>query len=556
MWRFSPFDSKILKRIVEELEIDKRIAILLVKRGVKSSKEAEAFLNPDLSYLHDPFLFRDMKEAVNRLLKARDKKEKIVIFGDYDVDGITGTSLLIRAFKKIGLDVSYYIPHRIDEGYGMSIEGIDYARRLKSSLIVTVDNGITGNEEISYARSLGIDVIVTDHHEPREVLPANCLILNPLIDELYPYKFLAGVGVAFKLVEGIYKTLNIYDEVKEFIYFVALGTVADMVPLTGENRILVKHGLEQINNNTPESIQVLKNMAAFKNHIKGQHISFILGPRLNAAGRMEHAKIAVELFITDDKNKIEELASKLEALNHERKEEEQRVFSEALECIDDDIPDFIVLSANGWHEGVVGIVSSKLTELYNRPAIVLSIQGDEARGSGRGIDSFSLIDALHYSKDLLLAYGGHKNACGLRIKKENIEMLKKRLNDYVSQQKLFEQVKSSINVDMEIAFKDIGDNIVNMIRKLEPTGFGNPAPVFLTRGLQVESLPEVIKGKHIKFKVKGDRKTFNVIGFQKYNRLKEFNKKIEKVDIVYSIASHDFKGLKTIELIAKDFLIK
>ncbi|WDU84359.1 single-stranded-DNA-specific exonuclease RecJ [Caloramator sp. Dgby_cultured_2] len=389
-------------------------------------------MNPDLRLLYDPFLLKDMDRAIDRIDEAIKKREKIYIYGDYDVDGITSTAVLYRAFKKLGVDVSFYIPDRVNEGYGINREAIDHISSLDVDLVITVDCGISAIEEVEYAKEKGLDIIITDHHECKERIP-NTIAINPKRHDCqYPFKGLAGCGVAFKLVQALFKFYDLQGY-EEFLDLVAIGTIADIVDITDENRIIVKYGLEKILNSDKAGINAIKQVAGIKDKISTYNVAFQIAPRLNAAGRLSDAKIAVELFITNDNEKAMQIAKYLDQENKKRQQIEQEILDECIEKIQREIDlkrdRVIVLSSPNWHVGVIGIVASRIVERFNRPTILFYEEGETLRGSGRSIRGFNLYDNLVECKDLLVKYGGHELAAGLTIERSKLDDFRKRLNE-------------------------------------------------------------------------------------------------------------------------------
>jgi len=491
------------------------IAQVLSARGI-SPKESPAFLEPRLEYLNDPFLMRDMDKAVERIITAVKESQKIMVHGDYDVDGVTSLSLLYRNLTSIGLNVIPYIPDRFTEGYGLSRQGIEKAKEEGISLIITVDCGITALEEIEMARKYGIDVIVTDHHEPRETLPEATAIINPKVDN-YPFKDLAGVGVAFKLLEALYRKLSLnLNHLYWDLDLVALGTVADIVPLVKENRVFVHFGLKILEKSKKAGIKSLKSVTGLNGKVKPWHISFVLAPRLNAAGRLNHAIEAFKLLSTRDGLEALQLARELDKTNKERQGIERKILSEAEKMVrrmDLDEDWVIVLGSEDWHEGVIGIVASKLVEQYNRPTILLSFTGGIGKGSGRSIQNFNLFNALLDLEKYLLSFGGHKMAAGLRLEKENLQDFRQALNKLAKERLKKEYFKPELYIDGEIRLPDINQDILSIYRKLSPFGMGNPQPVFVVKNVTVKNDIRVMKDRHISFTLKQEQIERRAIAF-------------------------------------------
>jgi len=491
------------------------IAQVLSARGI-SPEESPAFLEPRLEDLNDPFLMRDMDKAVERIITAMEESQKIMVHGDYDVDGVTSLSLLYRNLTSIGLNVIPYIPDRFTEGYGLSSQGIEKAKEEGISLIITVDCGITALEEIEMARKYGIDVIVTDHHEPRETLPEATAIINPKVDD-YPFKDLAGVGVAFKLLEALYRKLSLnLNHLYWDLDLVALGTVADIVPLVKENRVFVHFGLKILEKSKKAGIKSLKSVTGLNGKVEPWHISFILAPRLNAAGRLNHAIEAFKLLSTRDGLEALQLARELDRTNKERQGIERKILSEAEKMVrrmDLDKDWVIVLGSEDWHEGVIGIVASKLVEQYNRPTILLSFTGGIGKGSGRSIQNFNLFNALLDLEKYLLSFGGHKMAAGLRLEKENLQDFRQALNKLAKERLKKEYFEPELYIDGEIRLSDINQDILSVYRKLSPFGMGNPQPVFVVKNVTVKNDIRVMKDRHISFTLKQEQIERRAIAF-------------------------------------------
>ncbi len=491
------------------------IAQVLSARGI-SPEESPAFLEPRLEDLNDPFLMRDMDKAVERIITAMKESQKIMVHGDYDVDGVTSLSLLYRNLTSIGLNVIPYIPDRFTEGYGLSSQGIEKAKEEGISLIITVDCGITALEEIEMARKYGIDVIVTDHHEPRETLPEATAIINPKVDD-YPFKDLAGVGVAFKLLEALYRKLSLnLNHLYWDLDLVALGTVADIVPLVKENRVFVHFGLKILEKSKKAGIKSLKSVTGLNGKVEPWHISFILAPRLNAAGRLNHAIEAFKLLSTRDGLEALQLARELDRTNKERQGIERKILSEAEKMVrrmDLDKDWVIVLGSEDWHEGVIGIVASKLVEQYNRPTILLSFTGGIGKGSGRSIQNFNLFNALLDLEKYLLSFGGHKMAAGLRLEKENLQDFRQALNKLAKERLKKEYFEPELYIDGEIRLSDINQDILSVYSKLSPVGMGNPQPVFVVKNVTVKNDIRVMKDRHISFTLKQEQIERRAIAF-------------------------------------------
>ncbi|MGB9721179.1 MAG: single-stranded-DNA-specific exonuclease RecJ [bacterium] len=542
--------------IIRNKKIPAVIVQILKNRGYTTPQAIEEFFAPSINSLYDPFLIMDMEKAVERIKIAIEKKEKILIHGDYDADGITGVALLYRNFKKFGLNVDYYIPNRILEGYGVSMAGIDYAIEKNYSLIITVDCGITAFEELSYAKSKNIDVIVCDHHNPKIELPEAYALLNPKLPQCdYPFKELSGVGVAFKYLQAIYRVLNI-DEKQLFsdLDLVALGSVTDVVPLIDENRYLVIMGLKKMRNSKKAGIQALIKVAGLSGDLTAYHLGFIIGPRINACGRLQDARSGVDLLITDDYNKAFNLAQELSADNQRRQQIEDEILDEAIKMIEENrLYDrrVIAVGKEDWHEGVVGIVASRIVEEYAKPAIVLTVKEETAKGSARSVSGFDIAEALNFCSDLLLSFGGHKQAAGLELLRKNFDLFVEKINQYA--QSFDEGIFTKKHYyDMKLDLKDITEDVVYFLKYFEPTGMENPQPVFLGENFEVVGVPIVVGNEHLKFSLRKDKIVFPAIAFYHADKILNMIPGKTMVDCLYTIFEDSLVGKKKIVLRVKE----
>ncbi|MGO1478382.1 single-stranded-DNA-specific exonuclease RecJ, partial [Senegalia sp. (in: firmicutes)] len=478
-------DENDIKSISKEMNISYLITKILLNRGIKNKKDIEKFLNPTYDDFHDPFLLNDMKLASKRIMEAIELDEKIWIYGDYDVDGVTSTSLLVNFFSQIGIKVQFYIPNRHSEGYGLNKSAIDYIKMQKGNLIITVDCGITSISEADYANEIGIDMIITDHHTPSESLPKAIAVINPSRhDSTYPFKKLAGVGVAFKLVQAVSFEFEIEVDYLSLLPIVAIGTVADIVDLIDENRLIVKKGLDLIKETSNLGIKSLIEVTGLDNKkVTSGHVGFIIGPRINAAGRMESASLGVELFTSTDYEKALEISKKLDEENKNRQRVEAEILEKAEKMVkkhDMANDNIIVLASKDWHSGVIGIVSSRITEKYHRPSILISIDDKGiGKASARSIGPLNIYDALKECKDLFLGFGGHSQAAGLSIEQENITLFKEKINNIVGNMLDDEDFIKEVKIDAIVEAEDISISTVNILENLSPFGMGNSSPVFL-----------------------------------------------------------------------------
>jgi len=498
MWNYKAKYREKAQILAQNLDLPEYVAQLLVNRSILTIEEAKKFVYPELTNLENPFCLPDMELAVTRILKAINNGERILIYGDYDVDGITSTALLTDFLRDQGAMVEYYIPERLGEGYGLNKDSLLWAKRsLNCSLVITVDCGISAMSEVEAAKAYSLDIIITDHHEPSSAKPSAIAVVNPKLDRAKCFRHYAGVGVAFKLVQALAKKLGLPDTyVERFLDLAALGTIADVVPLVGENRILVKHGLDRLNKLKRVGIKALVEVAGLAGkELNTCHVAFGLAPRLNAVGRLGNASPAVDLLITDYEQISCEIAKKLNKENSERQLVEAQIYKEVCERIEKEIDltkeKVIVLGSEFWHSGVIGIVASKIVEKYYRPTILLAIEGEYAKGSGRSIENFDLFRALQHCESILERYGGHYYAAGLTVRTKDIENFNKIINDYAKTHLSPELLIPSQDIDLAIDLRDINSNFIRELKKLEPFGAANPEPVFYSRKIHFENCREV-----------------------------------------------------------------
>ena len=552
-WKILKADESKVADLHQSLKINPALCRILAEREFDTYDKTKAYFRPELNFLHDPFLMKDMDKAVQRILSAFEKKEKILVFGDYDVDGTTSVACMYKFLCKIhepGL-LDFYIPHRYREGYGVSKMGIDFAKENNFALIISLDCGIKSVELIAYAKSIGVDFIVCDHHLPDEEIPVAVAILNPKqMDCNYPYKELCGCGVGFKLISALAQHLNI-DEEHFFCYLdlVAIAIAADIVPITGENRILAYYGLEKINSSPNPGIKALIFLGGIQKKLSINNVVFVIAPRVNAAGRMDDAKKAVQLFIEEDYNKALEYAEMLHSDNTDRKEADSSITSEALEIINnnEDLQNkkTTVVFRNHWHKGVVGIVASRLIETWYRPTVVLTQSGDVAAGSARSVPGFNLYEAIHACREYLLGYGGHFAAAGLSLLPENIEAFTNKFEEVVSATIPDHLLIPEIIIDAEISFADITPNFYNIVCQMEPFGPENMRPVFIAKNVLDTGYSKIVKDEHIRFVVKQGKFSFTGIGF---NLAAKFDLLKKPFDLVFTIDENEWNGNTTLQL--------
>lgn len=553
-WEFYNQDENLVQKIANEHNISELLSAILVNRNITDKKDIDVFLNPTRKDFHNPYLMPDMEQAVDRILMAIDKKEKVIIYGDYDVDGITSITVIKKFLKERGLDVGYYIPNRLDEGYGLNKEAIEKIANEGYTLIITVDCGISGIEEIKYAYEKGMEVIVTDHHEPLEELPKCVAVIDcKRKDNKYPFKNLAGCGVVFKLTQAISQKLNLDEkEYLKYLDIVCVGTISDIVPLVDENRVIAKLGLKLVEQTRNPGLKALLVASGYK-EVNSNTVSFGIAPRINACGRIGKEEEALKLFLTENIVEAGNITDKLNKYNRERQEIEKRIFEEALSKIEKqhlDQNNVIVVGSENWHHGVIGIVASKITELYFKPSILICFEGNEGKGSGRSIPGFDLHEALCESSEYLEKYGGHEMAVGLSLKKENFQKFADKFEE-IAKKAHTEEIESVINIDEEITLKDVNIETVESLKALEPFGEANKLPVFIYKNLKIDSIRALSEGKHLKLTLKDGNTIINGIGFNMGKYAEEFRIS-DKIDVLGVLEINSFNGRDTIQINMRD----
>jgi single-stranded-DNA-specific exonuclease len=558
-WKLLEADPVKLASLHSALKVHPVLCKILVQRGFDTFEKAKDFFRPQLSHLHDPWLMRDMKKAVDRIVTAMHSKEKILVYGDYDVDGTTAVASMFQFLRNIYSNVDFYIPHRYREGYGVSKIGIDYAKENNFSLIISLDCGIKSIDLIAYAKTLDIDFIICDHHTPDKELPPAIAILNPKQPGCnYPYKELCGCGVGFKLMTALAQTHHLPAEsCLCYLDLLATAIAADIVPMTGENRVMTFYGLQMINEKPCSGIKALMNLAKVEKQMFINNLVFIIAPRVNAAGRMDDARKAVQLFIEKDCDKAEALAKLLHDDNIERRIADSSITEEALALIEADEMmvnrKSTVVYQEHWHKGVVGIVASRLIESYYRPTVVLTRSGEVAAGSARSVAGFNLYEAIHACKEHLLGYGGHFAAAGMTLLPESVKAFTDKFEEVVSETIAPELLIPEIVIDAEITFADISFSFYNIISQMEPYGPGNMRPVFVVRNVTDTGYSKAIKEQHLKFSLKQNNYLYNGIGFNMANRLHLLQLK-KPVDVVFTIEQNEWNGEKFLQLKVCDFI--
>lgn len=553
-WEFYNSDEKLVNEICEKYNLNKVIGKIIVNRHVVNDEDVRIFITPTRDDFHDPFLFTGMDIAVDRIIKAINNKEKILIYGDYDVDGITSTTVLKKYLMDRGISVDTYIPNRLHEGYGLNKKAIDTIKERNIDLIITVDCGISAIEEVDYAVRLGMDIIVTDHHEVGEKLPNALAVIDAKRkDNTYPFRALAGVGVVFKLIQALSIKLEIKpEEYLKYLDLVCVGTISDIVPLEGENRTIAKLGLMLIKVTRNLGLRELIKSSGYK-EIDSNTISFGVAPRINACGRMGHEEEALKLFLAEDLESATKITKELNEYNTLRQSTEKAIYEEAVQQIEKnhlDANNSIVLGGKGWHHGVIGIVSSKVTDKYYKPSILLSFEDNIAKGSGRSVPGFDLYEGLAKCEDLLEKYGGHSMAVGLTLKKENLENFKERF-EQIAKEKNIKELVPIIYIDDELKLKDINMDLVKSISILEPFGEANKVPLFLIRNLKIDSIRALSEGRHLKLTLRDENFVINAIGFE-LGYLAEEYRIGDRIDVVGTLEINSFNGFSSIQINMKD----
>lgn len=553
-WEFYNSDEKLVDEICERYNLNKVIGKIIVNRHVVNDEDVRIFITPTRDDFHNPFLFKGMDIAVDRIIKAINNKEKILIYGDYDVDGITSTTVLKKYLMDRGISVDTYIPNRLHEGYGLNKKAIDTIKERNIDLIITVDCGISAIEEVDYAVRLGMDIIVTDHHEVGEKLPNALAVIDAKRkDNTYPFRSLAGVGVVFKLIQALSIKLEIKpEEYLKYLDLVCVGTISDIVPLEGENRTIAKLGLMLIKVTRILGLRELIKSSGYK-EIDSNTISFGVAPRINACGRMGHEEEALKLFLAEDLESATKITKELNEYNTLRQSTEKAIYEEAVQQIEKnhlDANNSIVLGGKGWHHGVIGIVSSKVTDKYYKPSILLSFEDNIAKGSGRSVPGFDLYEGLAKCEDLLEKYGGHSMAVGLTLKKENLENFKERF-EQIAKEKNIKELVPIIYIDDELKLKDINMDLVKSISILEPFGEANKVPLFLIRNLKIDSIRALSEGRHLKLTLRDENFVINAIGFE-LGYLAEEYRIGDRIDVVGTLEINSFNGFSSIQINMKD----
>ena len=554
-WKILSADETVCRSLHESLRINPVLCKILVQRGATTYDEAKTFFRPTLDMLHDPFLLKDMDKAVDRIMQAITFHEKILVFGDYDVDGTSSVACMTKFLREVyePANIEFYIPHRYREGYGVSKAGIDFANKNNYSLIISLDCGIKSVELIAYARDLGIDFIVCDHHLPDNELPPAVAILNPKQKDCkYPFKDLCGCGVGYKLICALSKKLGLPDNYPEkYLDLVATAVAADIVSMTGENRVLVYYGLKKANTDPNPGIKALMHLSGIKNNMLIGSLVFMIAPRINAAGRMDDARKAVQMFISDNYQQALQYAEMLHSDNDDRREADKLITEEALKLISENqswtARKSTVVYQSHWHKGVVGIVASRLIDHYYRPTIVLTQSGDYVAGSARSVAGFNVYEAIHQCKDLLLGYGGHFYAAGMTMSPDNVVPFQLRFEEVVSSIITDDLLIPEITIDAEVRLKDLTPTFFSIVSQMEPFGPDNAKPVFLVRNVVDTGYSKVVKDLHLKLVITQDNIVYSGIAFNCAQKFELLAGK-HPVDVVFTLDENEWNGNKYLQM--------
>ena len=555
-WEIYQTNEEKVEKLQEKYKLNRLLSTLLTNRGITEEAEITKFLNPKRSDFYDPFGMPDMEKAVERILKAIENKEQIIIYGDYDVDGITSVTVLKSFLEERGIQVNVYIPNRLNEGYGLNKTAMEEIAKQGNKLMITVDCGITAVDEVEYAKTFGIETIITDHHEPAEELPKAIAVVDAKRkDNKYECRNLAGVGVVFKLIQALSIKLGLdQKEYLKYLDIVCVGTISDIVPLTDENRVIVKLGLKLVEQTKNLGLKEILQSCGYSK-INSTTISFGVAPRINACGRMGHQEEALNLLLSKDGNEVKELTQKINEYNKTRQEIEKNIYNEAVEQIEKeglDTKNTIVVSGKGWHHGVIGIVSSKITELYFKPSILLCEEDGECKGSGRSIPGFDLHEALMECNDTIDKFGGHAMAVGININKEKVEEFKEEF-EKIAKEKEVDKIIPILNLDAEIKLDDVNKEMVDSLKELEPFGEDNKMPIFAFRNLKIDSIRSLSDGKHLRLSVKDNKNIINAIGFN-MGTLVDTYRIGDRVDIAGNLEINSFNGVDSIQINIKDIM--
>lgn len=560
VWKTVEYDTALASQLAQSLNVPHVVAGILVQRGIKDPEAAELFLRPRLSQVTDPFSLPAMRAAVERIWRALEGKERIVVFGDYDADGITSTALLVKVLRQMGGAVTPFLPHRVDDGYGLSADTLQKCLGMnKPSLVVTVDCGTSSADAVRMAGAAGVDVVITDHHEPGEEIAPACAVVNPKLGSDPRVEMLAGVGVAFKLCHALVKHARDAGhpagklDLRRYMDLVAVGTITDIVPLREENRILVRHGLEQLNKTELIGLRALADVAGVRGTIDAYHVGFMLGPRLNAMGRLGDAEVSLKLLMTEDASEAGQLATQLDKANRERQAVEARMHEEIAREVEEWFkPDqhfSLVLASDGWHPGVIGIVASRIAARFNRPTVLIALDGAEGRGSARSIDGFNLVENLQACGETLIRCGGHAMAAGLDIETVRVAEFRECFNDLARKALEGTLLAPVQRVDAWVSLADCTEELLENINAMQPFGFGNPRPVLAAPAVLVSDMRKVGSGKHLKLTLVLGASDVDAIGFGMGGRELPDG----PMDVAFQLQRNSYMGRDKLQLSLQDF---
>ena len=551
-WIVKEINNEKVELLKEKFNLSNLVAKILSNRNILEREMQEddikKFLNPTRDDFYDPFLLPDMEQAIERIEQAINNNEKILIYGDYDADGITSTTILIKFFKEIGVEVDKYIPNRLEEGYGINNKALEEIKNRGIDLIITVDTGITANDQVKYANELGLDVIITDHHEPSDEIPKAVAVIDAKRkNNKYPFNQLAGCGIAFKLTQAISikRKLDPSKYLKN-LDIVSIGTISDLVPLVDENRVIVKLGLMLVKQTKNIGLRKLLLKSQLK-EVDSTSISFGITPRINAAGRLGNQYDALNLFITEDVKEAERLSEVLNSYNIERQKIGNKIYEEAISQLKDEEKNCIILGKEDWHHGVIGIVSSKITEKFNKPSILLCFEDNIAKGSGRSVPGFDLYKAISSTKEYLLGFGGHTMACGLSLTVENFEKFKKEITKYIDENLDISKLEKEIYIDEILTMEDLDIDKIKALKLLEPYGEENPEPIIMYKNVEINGIRTLSENKHLKLSLKKNDKIIDAIGFNLGELAKEY-KIGDIIDVIGNIEINSFNGKDSIQI--------
>jgi len=560
VWLLRP-ENEHAKTLATELGIPLEIAQILINRNISETQDVQQFLFGTLENLHDPFLMKGMREATDRIKKAISNGERILIFGDYDVDGILSVVVLTKALQSLGAEVEYFIPDRLKQGYGMKEKYVDYVLVRESSLVISVDCGIKAVDFVSRAKEHGVDVIITDHHQPGPFLPDAVAVLNPVLESSeYPDGTLAGVGVVFKLIQALLESEGKISQLPHYLKLISIGTIADVAALKGENRLFVKFGLKQLEDvNNIGLKSLIEACGLLGKRITVGDIGFRLAPRINAAGRLGLTDLAVQLFFSETVGESEEAVRQLDKLNVERQKIEGKIFQQSMRLIEEkklhEKYKLLILGCEEWHKGVIGIVASKLKDAFHQPIILFSYRDGKASGSGRSIKEFSLIECLDENNHFLLTYGGHILAIGCELMRDRMDAFRKAVSAFADSKLTEDDLKKKIHIDAKLNFNKIGVRFLDNLQLLSPFGVGNPKPIFLTEMAEVVAQPKTINGKHSKFILKQNGKMFEALGWGRGDWADQAQRG-DLVNLVYSLQFSHYLGEERLNLSLEDIKIR